>query len=66
MYKFYLRVLVYFICFFFSLYGLSAFDFNRFIKKNHVASSWVLYFIIAFSLAYLCGSFIMAVIYYFY
>lgn len=65
MYKFYIRVLVYFVCFTFSSYGLRALDFNRFIKQNRVASSWILYFIIAVSLAYLSGSFIMAFIYYF-
>lgn len=66
MYKFYMRVLVYFICFIFSLFGLSALDFNRYVKKGKIASAWILYFIIAFSLAYLSGSFIMAIIYWFY
>lgn len=66
MYKFFVRVVVYIICFIFSLFGLSALDFNRFVKNGKVAQAWILYFIIAFSLAYLFGSFIMAIIYWFY
>lgn len=66
MYKFYMRVAVYIICFIFTLFGLSSFDFNRFVKKGKVAQAWILYFIIAFSLAYLFGSFIMSIIYWFY
>lgn len=66
MYKFYIRVLIYLICFVFSLIGLNAIDFNRFIKKGKVVEAWLLYFIIAFSLAYLFGSFIMSIIYWFY
>lgn len=66
MYKFFVRVVVYIICFIFSLFGLSALDFNRFVKNGKVAQAWILYFIIAFSLAHLFGSFIMAIIYWFY
>jgi len=65
MLKFYLRVVVYLVCFVFSLYGMSALDFNRYIKKNKIAAAWVLYFVIGMSLAYLLGSFLMSVIYYF-
>lgn len=66
MYKFYMRVLVYILCFIFTLFGLNSLDFNRFIKKGKVAQAWILYFIIAFGLAYLFGSFIMSIIYWFY
>lgn len=66
MYKFYIRVVVYLICFVFTLIGLKAIDFNRYIKKGKVVEAWLLYFIIAFSLAYLFGSFIMSIIYWFY
>ena len=65
MLKFYLRVLVYLFCFALSLIGLNALDFNRFIKKGSVVNAWILYFIIAMSLAYLFGSFLMSIIYYF-
>ena len=65
MLKFYLRVIVYLFSFVLSLIGLNALDFNRFIKKGKVVSAWIFYFVLAFGLAYLLGSFLMAVIYYF-
>jgi len=65
MYRFYLRVLIYIICFIMVLFGMSSFDYNRFIKQGKVAQSWILYFAIAFALAYLVGSFLMSIIYYF-
>ena len=65
MLKFYLRVLVYLLSFALSLYGLNALDFNRFLKKNSVVKAWVLYFILGMCLAYLLGSFLMSIIYYF-
>ena len=66
MYKFYLKVVIYLLCFAISMFGLSAFDFNRFLKKSHVAAAWVLYFTVGMSMAYLVGSFLIALIYYFY
>ena len=63
---FYLRVLIYFFCFLISLYGLQALDFSRFVKQGRVFQAQLLYFIISCSLAYLMGSFMMSVIYYFY
>lgn len=65
MLKFYLKVIVYLFSFVLTLIGLNAFDFNRFIKKGQIVKAWILYFIIAMSLAYLFGSFLMAIIYYF-
>ena len=65
MYRFYLRVLIYIICFVMVLFGMSSFDYNRFIKQGKVAQGWILYFAIAFALAYLVGSFLMSIIYYF-
>ena len=66
MLRFYLQVTVYLFSFVVSLIGLNALDLNRFIKKGHVASAWVLYFVLGMSLAYLLGSFLMSIIYYFY
>lgn len=66
MLDFYLRVLIYLLCFMLSLYGLSALDFNRFLKQGKVLPAQVLYAVIACSLAYLMGSFLMAIIYRFY
>lgn len=63
--RFYLKVGIYFFCFLLSLFGLSGLDFNRFIRQGRTVQAQVLYFIISCCLAYLMGSFLMAVIYYF-
>ena len=63
MIDFYLRVIIYLICFMLSLYGLSALDFSRFLKQGKVLPAQVLYYILACSLAYLLGNFLMAIIY---
>lgn len=65
MLKFYLKVIVYLFSFVLSLIGLNALDFNRFVKKGKVVSAWILYFVIGFSLAYMFGSFLLQIIYYF-
>ena len=66
MFEFYIRVAVFFFSFLLSLYGLNALDFNRFIRQGKVMQGQVLYFILAASLSYLLGSFLMSLIYYFY
>ena len=63
--EFYIRVIVYLMCFLISLFGLNAFDFNMFIKKGKTFEAWVLYFVISMCMAYLLGQFMMAIIYYF-
>ena len=63
--QFIYRVIVYLLSFILSLYGLSALDFNRFLKKNKVAEAQVLYFLLALALAYLVGSLLMSIIYFF-
>lgn len=60
---FYIRVIIYFVCFGISLFGLSALDFSKFIKKNKVTETWVLYFVVGACMAYLLGQFLMAIIY---
>ena len=65
MFEFYIRVAVFFFSFLLSLYGLNALDFNRFIRQGKVMQGQVLYFILAASLSYLLGSFLMSMIYYF-
>lgn len=62
---FYIKVLIYFLSFGLSMFGLDALDFNRFIKKGRVAQAQVLFFVLACALAYLFGSFFMSVVYYF-
>lgn len=63
---FYLKVLIYLCSFALSLFGLNALDFNRLLKKNKVVQAQTLYFIIALSLAYLVGSLVINITYYFY
>ena len=65
MLRFWLKVLVYFVAFLASLYGLSALDFNRFLKQGKPAQGQILYFLIAFAMSYLVGNFIMSLIFYF-
>ena len=62
---FILRVIVYLLCFAASLYGMSALDFNRIIKKNKVTEAWVLYLLLSLSLAYLTGTLLLSVLYHF-
>ena len=64
MLRFWLRVLVYFVSFIASMYGLSALDFNRLLKKNKPAAGQILYILIGFAMAYLIGNFIISLIYY--
>lgn len=62
--KFYIKVVIYLFCFILSLFGLSGLDYNRILKKNKVAQAQVLYFVIAFALAYLMGNLIINLIYF--
>lgn len=66
MIDFYIKVIIYFVCFILAMFSLNAIDFNRFIKQGRILQTYVLYFILACSLAYLFGQFLMSVIYYFY
>lgn len=63
MIDFYIKVGIYFISFILSLFGLNAIDFNRFVKQGKITQAQVLYFVLACSLAYLLGSFIMSIMY---
>ena len=63
--RFLFRVAVYLLSFVLSLYGLSALDFPRFLKKNKVSEGQVLYFLVAMALAFLVGSLLLNVIYFF-
>lgn len=65
MLKFWLKVLIYFVSFLACLFGLSALDFNRLLKKNKPAQGQILYLLIAFGLTYLVANFIINLIYYF-
>lgn len=58
------KIIIYLICFVICLFGLGAFDFNRFIKQNKVTEAWVLYFVISICLTYLLGQFVMSIFYF--
>ena len=65
MLRFILKIVIYLLSFVLSLYGLSALDFNRFVKKGKIAQAQTLFILIAMIMAYLLGGFIMSAIYYF-
>ncbi|MBQ8066963.1 MAG: DUF1146 domain-containing protein [Solobacterium sp.] len=57
------RTAIYIAAFMLSFYGLGALNFSRFIKQGHVLQARILYWILVLSLAYLSGSFVLALIY---
>ena len=59
------KVIIYLVSFLLSLYALNALDYSKFIKKNRVQESWLLYFLLAMALGYLVGSMFINLIYYF-
>ncbi|MBR2788224.1 MAG: DUF1146 domain-containing protein [Erysipelotrichaceae bacterium] len=65
MLEFYIRVVIYFICFLLSFYALSGLDFNRFLKQGKVAQGQILYFALACCMAYLMANFFIAIIYFY-
>ena len=58
----YIDYLVYLISLGLSMYGLSALDFNRFVKASKPMRAQTLYLILSFVLAYLLGSMILTLI----
>lgn len=60
---FLIRAGIYLICLVLAWHAMSAVSFEKMLKKNHVVQAQVLYFMLVISLAYLCGSFILAVVY---
>ena len=63
LFRFFVRVIVYILTFIVSWFAMTAFDFQRILKKNHVRQAQVLYFLFVMALAYLAGSFILAFMY---
>ncbi len=53
---------IYIICFVVCFYALGALDFSRYIRQGHVLQAQILYWLLVMSLAYLSGSFIIALI----
>ena len=60
-----IKIIIYILCYLLVLYGLNAFDFNRFVKKGHIQEARILYFVVSMAITYLIGEFVMSVIYYF-
>ena len=65
MLKFYLKVAIYLVSFGFSLFALTALDFNRFLKKGAVAPGALLYILLAMIMADLIGDLILEITYFF-
>ena len=58
-----MRAAIYIAAFMLSFYALGALNFSRCIKQGHVLQARILYWILVLSLAYLSGSFVLALIY---
>ena len=54
---------MYIMCLVLSFYGMSAVNFEKMIKANHVWQAQLLYALLVMALAYLTGSFILSFIY---
>lgn len=63
--KFYLKIAIYILSLILCGFGLSALDFNRFIKQNKVREARVLFFVLLISLTYIIGQFVMSIMIYF-
>lgn len=63
--RYILQVIVYILSYVLAMYGLSALNFEKFIRSGKVQEARVLYVLLAMALAYLVGSLLMSVIYYF-
>ncbi len=60
---FLIRAGVYLTCLVVAWYAMSAVNYEKILKKDHVVQAQVLYFMLVVSLAYLCGSFILEIVY---
>ena len=63
MIEYILNAFVFVVCFAAAWYGLSAINYEKLLKANHVKEAQILYFMIVASIAYLAGSFILAFVY---
>ncbi|MBR4163975.1 MAG: DUF1146 domain-containing protein [Solobacterium sp.] len=61
--QFLVKAIVYLVMLCLSWYGMSAVNYESILKKNHVGQAQLLYFLLVMSLAYLSGSFLLALIY---
>ncbi len=63
LFRFLIRAFVYLLCFVLSWYAMSAVNYEKLLKKDHVVQAQILYYLLIAALAYLSGSFIIAFIY---
>lgn len=61
--SFLIRAGIYLLAFVVTWYAMDAVDYEKILKKGHVAQAQVLYFLIVMALSYLAGSFILAFLY---
>ncbi|HCK87890.1 MAG TPA: DUF1146 domain-containing protein [Erysipelotrichaceae bacterium] len=60
---FLVSALVYVACFGFAFWAMGALNYEKYLKQGHTAQAQVLYFMAAMALGYLCGSFLLAIVY---
>ena len=61
--QFLVRCIVYIGCFALSWYAMSALNYEKLLRKDHVVQAQILYFLLIMALAYLSGSFLLAFMY---
>ena len=60
---FYVKAGIYSVMFLLSFAGMSALDYNRFLKQGHTVQAQILYALMVMALAWMSGSFIISFIY---
>jgi uncharacterized membrane protein YwzB len=60
---FYVKAGIYAVMFLLSFAGMSALDYNRFLKQGHAVQAQILYALMVMALAWMSGSFIISFIY---
>lgn len=54
-----IEMVLYVVCVMFAMYGLSAFDFEKYIRKNRTREFYIFYLMTALALGYLVAKFII-------
>ena len=60
---FYVKAGIYAVMFLLSFTGMSALDYNKFLKQGHTVQAQILYALLVMALAWMSGSFIISFIY---
>lgn len=61
--QFFVRCIVYIGCFILSWYAMSALNYEKLLRKDHMVQAQILYFLLIMALAYLSGSFLLSFMY---